>query len=674
MAQRKSERLINLVICLLAARRFIPRERIRASIEGYADLTEAAFLRSFERDKEELRRLGVPIETGPTDPWSDELDGYRIRRSDYELPALDLTPDESTLLGLAGAVWQEAALGEATGQAIAKLRASGVEISADRVVAVAPTLPTREPAFGIVWQAWLSRTPVRFTYHGKRRVLEPWRLVLRRGSWYVLGRDRAAGPRWYRLSRIEDDPTLQTGEAPYPTVTEEELAAYADRLDGPEPTHEARLAIRPDAAPALRRRGRRVEGPAPEGYDLFAVPYGHSSEIVDEACAAGARAVVLTPPDLQAKVVERLTFVSGLATPADTPNRLPHPEPPSGPADGPTNAAPQAGASPPSPRGSSANTSAEQVARLLLLIPYLQRHLGVSLTEAATAFHLTPEQIRRDLDVAFLCGLPGGLPGDLIEVDLDAVDDEGLIFLSNADTLDRPLTLRPDEAMGLIVALQGVREVAVADLWPVIDSLLAKLAALAPGAAGPVGVTVEAGAAPIRGQLVQAIERGERLRLTYDGLARGQTSRPVVDPARLFVADGLTYLSAWSLLRGDWRTYRVDRIAAVHPIGQPVEAHGAPPEATSWLHTLAAAPPVRLIVHPAAQWITDYYPVTEQVARPDGDIEVTLPVADPAWLRWLILRLGPGVTVLDSPAALAEAAEVARQALAAYAGVGPADG
>jgi proteasome accessory factor C len=315
-------------------------------------------------------------------------------------------------------------------------------------------------------------------------------------------------------------------------------------------------------------------------------------------------------------------------------------------------------------------TAADQVARLLLLIPYLQRHPGVGLDEAAQAVGQSPDQVRRDLGVAFLCGLPGGLPGDLIDVDLEVVDDEGLIYLHNAEVLTRPLTLRPDEAMGLIVALLGVRAVAAADHLPVIESLLAKLAALAPGAAGPVGVTVVAGDAPIRQQLILAIERAERVQLTYDGLARGQTSRPIVDPARLFVTDGVTYLRAWSVTRGDWRTFRVERIAAVEPTGDPAVSHGPVPGPTSWLDTLAAAPPVRLLVHPAAQWIAEYYPVTDRVNRPDGDIEVTVPVADPAWLRALLLRLGPGVAVLDSAAALADAARWARQGLAAYAATG----
>ncbi|MDR1513505.1 MAG: WYL domain-containing protein, partial [Propionibacteriaceae bacterium] len=195
MAPRKSERLINLVICLLAAKRFITREEIRASVEAYARLSEATFLRTFERDKEELRALGVPLDRGPSHLLDETADGYRIRRADFGLPPLTLTPAESTLIGLAPRVWQEAALHEATGRGIAKLKAAGIAVASDRLLAVAPALTAAEPAFGPLWQAWLTRTPVRFRYHGRDRQFEPWKLILRHGRWYAVGRDRAAGVR-----------------------------------------------------------------------------------------------------------------------------------------------------------------------------------------------------------------------------------------------------------------------------------------------------------------------------------------------------------------------------------------------------------------------------------------------------------------------------------------------
>lgn len=747
MASRKPERLLNLVICLLVTRRFLTRDQIRESVEGYAELTAVAFRRAFERDKDELRRLGVPLEVGSAEDWGGVVDGYRIRRGDFELPVIELTGVESTLVGLATRVWQEATLDAATGRAIAKLTAGGVGISPERLVAVAPSLPTREAGFAVFWQGWLTRSPIRFVYHGRRRDFEPWQLVLRQASWYALGRDRTAGVRAFKLSRVEGQPVLLTGQPPFPPPDPAELAAHRRLLEAPEPVHQALVAIRPDTAPALRRRGRPAEGRAPEGYNLVAVPYARPDEIVGEAAAAGADALVLKPLELRAQVLERLRQVAAAGQPdqpatSEAATSGPATSEPAGSesitsraatagsataaavgvedvsesvtpgsltsgsvgsaavgaeatagsataaeagaaegsgAAGPVvaqavpatsrAARPGSGAMPGT--AGKASEAVDQVARLLLLIPYLQSHPGISLSQAAAALGLAPEQVRGDLAVAFMCGLPGGLPGDLIEIDLDLVDDEGVVYLSNAEVLSRPLRLNPDEAMGLIVALRAVRQVAAGDLHQVIDTLLAKLAAVAPGPPPtPPALELAAGLDTTRERLFGAISQAQRVRLTYYGASRGQTSRPLVDPARLFTSDGVAYLSAWSVGRDAWRTYRLDRIAAVEPTGDLAQAHGREPAADSWLQTLAQARPVRLRVRPAAQWMVEYYPTQGLTRLPDGDLEVTLPVADPAWLRWLLLRLGPDVTLLDDPAAAADAAQAATAALAAYAAAG----
>jgi len=707
MATRKSERLVNLVICLLAARRLITRQEIQASVEAYAGLSDSNFQRTFERDKDELRRLGVPIEVGPTDPWSDEADGYRIRRADFELPPLELTGAESTTLGLAARVWQEAALDEATSRALAKLKAAGVTVAADRLTATVPKLPTRELAFAPLWQGWLRRIPVRFRYHGRSRVVEPWKLMLRQGRWYVLGRDRTVGQaRWFKLSRIEGEPQLVRGEPPFATVGADELADQVRRLEGPEPAQQAVLALRPEAASGLRRRGQAVPGSAPPGYERFSVPYSRDDEMAAEAGAAGADVLVLAPAELRAQVVERLRgWASRVSeTPAVaqpraeaeldgdavglSPQDEARPEdqagssaadglvdlgfgpdrPGGGPGD-PVDGLPQ-----PSRPGAvdpdSPDSAADQVARLLLLIPYLRSHPGVRLAEVSEIFGLTAEQVRNDLAVAFLCGLPGGLPGDLIEVDLDLVDDEGVVYLTNADVLSRPLRLTPDEAMGLTVALQAVRQVAAQPAYPVIDSLLAKLTALSPARPDTPAVSLAAGSAPIRQQLAQAISQTEQVELAYDGLARGHVSHPVVDPARLVTVDGVAYLSAWSQERQAWRSYRLDRISAVRPTGQPGQLHEVPPDPETWRARLAQAPTARLVVRPPGRWIAEYYPVTEHKLLANGDMELILPVVDPGWLRWLLLRLGPDVVSVDQPVAAAQAALAAQQALAAYTAAG----
>ena len=130
MSRKKLERQLNLAICLMATTRHLSVDEISDLVDGYVrDGTpdgETAFRRMFERDKAELRELGIPVETGGVTGWDDEI-GYRIQRSDYALPDLHLTPEEAAALGLAARLWSSAALAEPSASAMRKLRAAGID-------------------------------------------------------------------------------------------------------------------------------------------------------------------------------------------------------------------------------------------------------------------------------------------------------------------------------------------------------------------------------------------------------------------------------------------------------------------------------------------------------------------------------------------------------------------
>lgn len=309
-------------------------------------------------------------------------------------------------------------------------------------------------------------------------------------------------------------------------------------------------------------------------------------------------------------------------------------------------------------------TSIDQVNRMLALVPYLQaRPAGADLAETAAAFGITPQQLLADLNVLWFCGLPGGLPDDLIEVE---IAETGWIRLSNADYLSRPLRFSPDEAMSLVVALQLVRELGGPDLAEATDGALAKLTGAHTAARPPVVIDVVSGSAEIRRQLADAIDRNQVVRLTYDGQTRAETTRPLVEPKRLSVRDGYGYLDAWSLDREDWRIYRLDRIAEVAATPDPGTDRGEPPSfGSGWLDERPDAVEVTLLLAPTAAWITEYIPVRS--VQPSGaGLEVTLLVADPAWLRALLLRLGAAVQTVSPPEAADSARAAAREALANY--------
>jgi proteasome accessory factor B len=164
VSARKSERLLNVVICLLVARTYVTKERIREVVEGYAGQTDDAFEKMFERDKDELRDLGIPIEMGTIDKFFSDEVGYRIRRDVFELPEVHLEPDEAAVLGVAARVWQHAGLSEATTSAVLKLKAAGIQTDQSALSAIEPHVGASEPAFDPVWSAVVARQVVRFQH------------------------------------------------------------------------------------------------------------------------------------------------------------------------------------------------------------------------------------------------------------------------------------------------------------------------------------------------------------------------------------------------------------------------------------------------------------------------------------------------------------------------------
>jgi proteasome accessory factor C len=322
-------------------------------------------------------------------------------------------------------------------------------------------------------------------------------------------------------------------------------------------------------------------------------------------------------------------------------------------------------------------TSQAQVRRLLSLVPYLREHDGAPMADVAEAFGISVKTLRDDLNVLWMCGMPGLTPGDLIDIDMDAVDVDGKIHLSNADYLPRPLRLSADEALALVLALRTLREIAGPGRRDAVDRALAKLeVAAGHQPTGRAEVNVAAGRDDLRTRVTDGLQRGKRLDLTYDVASRAETTRRLVDPLRLFVLEGAGYLDAWCYLAGGLRTFRLDRMAAVEVTDTDVAEH---PDVAlkdlsgGWFASLSDAPLVTLELRPWAAWVAEYYPTESVASRPDGAITVALRVSDPAWLRGLLLRLAGGAIVIAPPEAGESAAEAAQEALDQYAALGLAD-
>lgn len=314
---------------------------------------------------------------------------------------------------------------------------------------------------------------------------------------------------------------------------------------------------------------------------------------------------------------------------------------------------------------SSAKTSADRLARLLNLVPYLLARPGIELVEAAADLGVSDRQLREDLELLWVCGLPGYGPGDLIDMSFDG----DRVTITYDAGIDRPLRLTPDEATALVVALRMLAETpGVADR-DAIHRALTKIEQAAGEIDAPVAVRLP-GNDDRLADLRSALERGNALRLSYYSAARDVSSERVVDPMRLLSVSGRSYLEAWCRSAGAVRMFRVDRIDALVEL----EERAAPPaEAQSGdvaegvFQPDPDAPTVTLRVGRGGRWITEYYPCESVVEVTPEEWLVSLRVNDMDWARRLVLGLGPQVVVV-APAELAEAVrDSAVQALAAYA-------
>lgn len=316
----KSERLLKLLIMLLVQRHYVPKERIRDVL--YADSNDEAFERMFERDKEELRSLGVPLEVGQRDPLFDDEPGYRVQPGEFALPDLVLEPDEAAVLGVATKVWESARMADATREGLRKLAAAGVpvDLAGDEAVGgvAQPRLTAVEPTFDQFFAAVQERRDVRFDYRGSkdatstRRHLQPWGIARYAGRWYVVGfdLDRDA-ERVFRLSRVVGDDVVVGERDSYEPPEGVDIGEVARRLAPPPPAGErAELLVRRGAGFALRRDATEVEqgvaGPD-DATPWDRVVVARSDDTVAELVLShGPDVVVVSPTSLRDSVVARL--------------------------------------------------------------------------------------------------------------------------------------------------------------------------------------------------------------------------------------------------------------------------------------------------------------------------------------------------------------------------------
>jgi len=319
---------------------------------------------------------------------------------------------------------------------------------------------------------------------------------------------------------------------------------------------------------------------------------------------------------------------------------------------------------------SSANAATDRLPRLLALVPYLIARPGIPIAEAAADFNVTPKQLRKDLELLWMCGLPGYGPGDLIDLSFEG---ETITVTYDAG-MSRPLRLTAAEATALLVALRALVDTPGVVDHDAVRRSLAKIES-AVGQAQPAGVVVgltmreSEETRRTRAIVVSALDRHRALRIRYYTASRDEITDRTVDPMRMLLVEGRSYLEGWCRRVEAVRLFRLDRVLDI----QLLDAPSQPPEeaqARDLSAGLFQPSPQDLLVTldlgPDAAWVAEYYPTETVVPNDHGGVVATLRVADPRWVRRLALRQAGSLAVLAPTSLADEVRDDARRALAAY--------
>lgn len=311
MSAAKTERLLNLTMALLATRRFLTKAEIFDRVAGYKGTAEAND-RMFERDKDDLRELGIPIVTGGSDPLVDLEDGYRIDTKAYSLPAISFTTGEASVVILAAQIWREISFANPARSALLKLRAAGEDLDGGELFEA--HLSAMDPAFPNVWEAVKERRRIIFDYRRRdgqvsHREVEPWGVLSWHGAWYLVGMDlERKASRVFRLSRLTSEAAFSSPADSFNTPEGLDLRNEIAQSNNKE-NQQAVLRIAKDSCLALRRRSEAISS-FDATWDQIEITFDDLDSFAKEILWLAQNVVVVEPEELRMRVIESLRAVA----------------------------------------------------------------------------------------------------------------------------------------------------------------------------------------------------------------------------------------------------------------------------------------------------------------------------------------------------------------------------
>ena len=309
MSDRKTERLINLTLALLATRRYLKKSEILANVLGYEG-TQEAKERMFERDKDDLRSLGIEIEVGDLDVFFEDEPGYRIPQKTYELNVPDLTGRELAILSIAANFWNDSILGPNAQSGIRKLQSLGIPATMDFEFRMKYLFENPTNLLEQLTKAITQRSRITFSYDSgslKTRNLEPYRIVFWNGYWYLIGMDLdRSAIRLFKLSRFTGEISISKKKSEFEITEDFQVTDHLPKKDF-EIVQNAKIKIRKEAGILLRNRGTFI---ADDGeFDIYQINFENEAAFLREVIWHGTNVEVMEPIELKQSL---LTLLAGV--------------------------------------------------------------------------------------------------------------------------------------------------------------------------------------------------------------------------------------------------------------------------------------------------------------------------------------------------------------------------
>ncbi len=307
----------------------------------------------------------------------------------------------------------------------------------------------------------------------------------------------------------------------------------------------------------------------------------------------------------------------------------------------------------------SSSRTAKRLNRILAMLPWVIANRGATVDEVCERFDYTQQQLIADLNLVFVCGLPGYGPGDLMDAYIDG--DEVVVEL--ADYFAAPLRLTPPEALGLLAS--GLALVSTGQAPPALDRAVAKLQEVV-FPEGDGGIVVDLREPEFVGQLRTAAAEGVVTSIVYTKISSGETRERLIEPWVVFSTMGNWYVTAFCRTAGGERVFRVDRIQELELTD---ELFTPPPELpTPAVDYVPGEEDAYAVIElgPDAAWVADYYPSEVVADGPDGGTTIRMAVSDPGVAGRLLLRLGASGRLLEGDEVAASRDALGRAILARY--------